>query len=167
MTPTSLVLRFILVEILALFVTLPAGLLGLLLSVIFNDISIAYFFLLLFWAPQLFVEEVLLSGGLSIIPLKFSPFVVAELYDWDGTDFPILNTSGIRGNWSIGNYTGIGIHMTGFFGIWLSTSQGSGDGPSAQVKGYCLNINAKGLNDSSWDGWEDWPWSSDVKRGNQ
>jgi len=163
MTPTSLVLKFIFVELYALFVSLPAGLLGILLAAIFNDVSIFYFFLFLFCYPQLALQEVLLDNGWSIIPLKFSPIVVAELYDWDGTDFPILNTSGIRGNWSIGNYTGIGIHMTGFFGIWLSRFPGTGDGPSAQVKGYCLNINAKGLNDWYWKGWEDWPWSSNVK----
>ncbi len=155
-TLKSLLFRFALVYALYLFVTLPGASIGLLLSRLSDNPYAGLFVMLLFYIPQMFAEE-LLSLGQVFNPLKISPgIIVAELFDLYGHTPPHLNVSGANGNWTIQNYPGIGMHMVGFFGIWL-TVRVQAQYPSATIKGHCLNIKAKGLDEYFWNGWLDWP----------
>jgi hypothetical protein len=163
-TPRFWVWSTTLVFALYCFVTIPGFFVAEALSHIFNSSfsDIIFFFtVLLFYFPQMLAEDLYWNMGQWINPIKLpSAVVVAHLTTWDwagDTETPYLNVSGRKGNWTIENYTGIGIHMIGFFGVWLSRYNGS-NRASAQVKGYCLHINAKGLDDDHWDGWHDWPW---------
>ena len=153
----NLVVRFALVYALYLFVTLPASLLTLLLIQIFHT-EIFMLLMLFFYIPQMIAEGFLWDGE-KFPPFKLSPtIVVAELYDMYGHDLPYLNVSGIQGNWNISTYPGIGIYMLGFYGIWLSIKTDSNI-PIGQVKGWCFQITAQGLDDTTWDGWDrhNWP----------
>jgi|GEM_PF-2952229 len=155
-TLKSSIIRFAVVNALYLFVTLPWGLFAIFLYKMFKMELIALLIMQLCYLPQMIAEE-LLSIGQVIIPFKLSPgVIVAELFDFYGHTPPILNTSGTNGNWTIQNYPGIGMHMFGFFGLWL-TIRVQAQYPSASVKGHCLTINAKGLDDYLWEGWKDWP----------
>ncbi len=154
-TLKSTMIRFAVVYALLLFVTFPGACLALILARL-NFTLLAMLVIEFAYLPQMIAEE-LLSIGQVILPLKLSPgVIVAELFDFYGHTPPILNASGRNGNWTIQNYPGIGMHMFGFFGIWL-TIRVQAQYPSASVKGHCLNINAKGLDDYLWDGWSDWP----------
>jgi hypothetical protein len=155
-TLKSSIIRFAVVNALYLFVTLPWGLFAIFLYEMFKVELIALLIMQLAYLPQMIAEE-LLSIGQVIIPFKLSPgILVAELFDFYGHTPPILNASGSTGNWTIQNYPGIGMHMFGFFGLWL-TIQVQAQYPSATVKGHCLKMYAKGLDDYLWDGWTDWP----------
>jgi hypothetical protein len=163
-TPRFWVWSTALVFALYCFVTMPGFFVAEVLSHIFNgSFSDIIFFctVLLFYFPQMLAEDLYWTMGQWINPIKLPcAVVVAHLTTWDwagDNETPYLDVSGRQGNWTIENYTGIGIHMIGFVGVWLSRYNKS-NRASAQVKGYCLHINAKGLDDDHWDGWGDWPW---------
>jgi len=163
-TPRFLVWSTALIFALFCFITVPGIFVATALSRMFNDTYsylIFFFTLILFYFPQMLVEDLYWDMGQWINPIKLpSTLVVAHLTTWDWAgdiETPYLSVLGSDGNWTIENYTGIGLHMIGFFGVWLSTYNKS-NRASAQFRGYCLHINAKGLDDRFWDGWHDWPW---------
>jgi len=165
-TPRFMVWSTALVYALFCFITIPGIFVATALSLMFNESFsdlIFFFTLMLFYFPQMLAEDLYWDMGQWINPIKLpSALVIAHLTTWDwagDTETPYLSVSGTNGDWTIENYTGIGLHMIGFFGVWLSLYNKS-NRASAQVKGSCLHMNAKGLDDDHWDGWHDWPWQS-------
>ncbi len=109
-----------------------------------------------FYIPQMAVEEFLMSGH-NFIPLRASPLLTAtKLFDVSGSTQTYLKTSGLQGEWSLENYTSIGMYLWGFFGLSLITINEDST-TNVYLKGFCLDVKSKGLDDWDWNPWGDWP----------
>lgn len=149
-------------------VTIPGLLLGFLIAspLLLMGLLIPFFNLLglliveivsaPFYIPQMMVEGFLMTGH-NFIPLRASPLLTAtKLFDVSGSTQTYLKTSGLQGDWSLENYTSIGMFLWGFFGLSLITINEDLT-TNVYLKGFCLDVKSKGLDDWDWNPWGDWP----------